>query len=61
MRSATVELKTCLTRLLGKYTISPDDHLDEHFRLSELRIIRPDTVYIKLKKRTMDTLAFERN
>jgi cytochrome P450 len=55
MRLAIMELKICLTRLLSEYTILPGDHLDEHFRLSELSVIRSDAVYIQLRKRNTNT------
>jgi cytochrome P450 len=52
MRFAIMELKICLTRLLSQYNVLPGDKLEEHFQLTELSVIRPDAIFIKLKKRT---------
>ncbi|CAF0869519.1 unnamed protein product [Rotaria sp. Silwood1] len=52
MRFAIMELKICLTHLLSQYNILPGDKLDEHFHLTELSVINPEAIFIKLKKRT---------
>ncbi|UJR29508.1 hypothetical protein I4U23_010725 [Adineta vaga] len=51
MRFAIMELKICLTRLLNQYEILPGDKLEEHFKLTELTVINPEAIFIKLKKR----------
>ena len=53
MRFAIMELKICLTRLLSEYQVLAGDSLEEHFRLTELSVIHPEAVFIKLKKRTL--------
>ncbi|CAF4079320.1 unnamed protein product [Rotaria sp. Silwood2] len=52
MRFAIMELKICLTRLLSQYNVLPGDKLEEHFQLTELSVIHPEAIFIKLKKRT---------
>ena len=53
MRFAIMELKICLTRLLSEFQVLAGDSLEEHLRLTELSVIHPEAVFIKLKKRTI--------
>jgi len=51
MRFAIMELKICLIRLLSQYEILPGDKLEKHFKLTELSVIYPEAIFIKLKTR----------
>jgi cytochrome P450 len=52
MRFAIMELKICLTRLLSQYKILAGDKLEDNFHLTELSVIHPKAIFIKLIDRT---------
>ena len=51
MRFAIMELKMCLTRLLTQFEILPGENLEKYFKLTELTVINPEAVFIRLKRR----------
>ncbi|CAF1396471.1 unnamed protein product [Didymodactylos carnosus] len=51
MRLALVEMKMLLTRLLKQYTIVKTNKLEENLNITELTVIAPEQIYIKLEKR----------
>ncbi|CAF5047433.1 unnamed protein product, partial [Rotaria sp. Silwood1] len=52
-RLALMEIKICLTRLLRQYSIYPSDQMEEKFNLKDtLLILKPESVYVKIQKRS---------
>jgi cytochrome P450 len=52
MRFALMELKMCLVELLRRYRILSGDKLEEGFKRVEKLVTQPNSIHIRLEKRT---------
>ncbi|CAF1547533.1 unnamed protein product [Didymodactylos carnosus] len=51
IRFALVEMKILLIRLLKHYTIVKDDQLEKNFNITEIAVIAPEEVWVRIEKR----------